>query len=293
MNVGPGKAISGGPEIDAEHESCDPRTGHAAAGATENTASAPSPLLAVFDRWFQYVVSSENLVHLTHEAFRKTLTEPELFRILELDSSKIKRAEWKAEQARREIDAGFPNLHAHALLGLFGALECLVEDLFVASVRHDTSLLGADRFARVKIPLTAIFGTDEDQKYQLIMSEASRTINSDLAIGVSKYEGMLGLVGLGGPIPRLVRDYVHEGQQVRNVWAHRGGIADARLVQHCPNAGFVVGAPVNISAHKFMMYMHSLHMYGVVITNRHLANLGRAPVIAECQGFEGSLAEIA
>lgn len=261
-------------------------------GDIDGAGGAPSPLREVIGRWLQYTEAAEDLVHLTHEAFAKTLTEPELFRILDFDSKKIERAEWKAERARREVESGFPNLHAHALLGLFGALECLVEDLFVASIRHNPELLGSDGFARIKLPISAFYGSDAEEKYHLILLEVSRAMKSDLMVGVGKYESLLNLVGLAGAIPRKVRDYIYEGQQVRNVWAHRGGTADARLVQNCPTAGFVIGESVLITADRFQKYMHALHMYGVVITNRHRALLGRRAVISECHGFEGSLAEI-
>lgn len=85
------------------------------------------PLARAFQTWLQYAEAAEDLVHLTHEGLSQALRAPELFRILEMSDAEIKRAKWKAGRARREVDAGFPTLHAHSLLGLCGALECFVE----------------------------------------------------------------------------------------------------------------------------------------------------------------------
>jgi hypothetical protein len=253
---------------------------------------ARSHLSEAFDTWLRYAEAAEDLVHLTHEGLGRVLILPELYRILEANEGRIEQAEWKAGRAKREIDAGFPTLHAHSLLGLCGALECLVEDIVIASIKHDTGLLSSERFSKVKLPVSVMFGDDSVDRFTAIVTEAARATNADVAVGVTKYERLLDLVGLSGPVPRKVRDALYEAQQIRNVWAHRGGTADRRFVDACPHLGFEVGQRVDMSAEMFLPLMHGMHMYGVVLVNRHLDSRTLPHVSPECVGYEGCLSEL-
>jgi hypothetical protein len=230
-------------------------------------------------------------VHLTHEGLGRALNLPELFTILEMSDERVKQAQFRADRARKEVDAGFPTLHAHSLLGLCGALECLVEDIFIASIKNDPTLLQSETFSKIKLPVNMMF-SDESRKYVAIMTEASRATNADVAVGATRYERMLELVGLGGPTPDRIRDSLYVAQQVRNVWAHRGGVADARFVEACPQFGVGEGQRVEMDGGTFLSLMHGMHMYGMVIVLRHLDALGRPRVSAECPGYEGVLNQL-
>ncbi|KIM15294.1 hypothetical protein QV65_24575 [Rhodococcus erythropolis] len=86
-------------------------------------------------------------------------------------------------------------------------------------------------------------------------------------------------------MPAKIKNAVFRAQQIRHVWAHRGGTADATFVARCPDrAG--IGDKLNMDATEFLHLMHGLHMYGWVIVNRHLRNIGEKPVTAACHGYE-------
>lgn len=159
-------------------------------------------------------------------------------------------------------------------------------------IRHDATLLATDAFSKVKLPVSMMYGQDDRDRAIAIMTEVSRATGADLAFGSSKYERLLDLVGLGGPIPRVIRDSIFKAQQIRNVWAHRGGIADQRFVDACPNLGFNVDDRVNMTPETFLPLMHGMHMYGIVIANRYLESTGRPRLSAECKGYEGCLSEV-
>jgi hypothetical protein len=173
-----------------------------------------------------------------------------------------------------------------------GAFECFVEDLFTATLEAQPELLTSDAFAKVKLPVAMMVGGEQRDRLQAVLSEVTRASSSDLAQGVSKFERVLAPVGLGGIVPKLIRDAIYEAQQIRNVWAHRGGMADERFVKRCPHLGFDVGETVSLDAPTFLHLMHGLHMYAKVILNRAHDKLGVGRSPGDCVGYEGCMAEV-
>lgn len=238
--------------------------------------------------WALYSESAESLVHLTHEGLNTIRNMPEVMRELRLSDDAIESANFKAEYAAKEIDSGFAILHAHSLLGLWGAMESLVEDLFLERLQANESLLASEAFAKVRIPVSSI--GDSDQRDRAVLAEASRVSNADLALGVDKFERLLDYVSLKGPVPKRIRDIVFKTQQVRNVWAHRAGYADRRFVERYPDFGVALGSRVDINATVFLEMMHGMHMYAVVLSNRLRLQDGQPALVMECIGYEGVLA---
>jgi hypothetical protein len=246
--------------------------------------------------WGEYAEKSEIVVHVTHESFMQVQRLPEILQLLhtalpettEKHEHGLSHAQRVAEYARDEVESGFTFVHAHALLGLWGALECLVEDLFIGALEEDPAILSTPAFDKIKLPIGIINVPDTREIYAAVLTEASRTSAADLGKGVSRFDRLLTMVGLGGATPRQIKDAIFEAQQIRNVWAHRAGIADERFLAACPGLGFAVGDRVALSAPHFLHLMHGLHMFGAVLIGRMNARAGQTPVrLPECAGYEG------
>lgn len=237
-----------------------------------------------FNTWVRYCEGTEALVHLTHDGLANTINLPEIYRIIGMEDARITQAEWKAEQAKKEIDAGFATLHAHSLLGLWGALECLIEDIFKASIRADMSLLTSSAFSKIKLPLDILFGPDGARE-EAVLLELVRSTSSEKSVGITQFERILNPIGLGGEVPMKIKDAVFRAQQIRHVWAHRGGIADAAFVARCPDRA-QIGDKLTMDSTEFLHLMHGLHMYGWVIANRHLRSIGEKQVAVACHGYK-------
>ncbi|WP_216911294.1 hypothetical protein [Nocardia noduli] len=247
-----------------------------------------SPLKMPLANWGKYTTDTEILVHLTHEGLSRIIDSPEMYRILEFDEMKISQAEQKASYAKNEVEAGFPTLHAHSLLGLWGALECFVEDILRGMIASDPSLVGSDIYKGIKIP-AAVLLQDDVTRSAVIVEEISRHTSASLAHGVDRFERLLKFVGLEGGVPKQIKDAIYEAQHIRNVWAHRAGVADARFVERCPHLGYAVGHRISLSPDLFLRLMHGMHMYGVVIVNRYLNRADVGLLTSECHGYEGVL----
>lgn len=260
---------------------------------SSESSGVPIPLgclLEPYKAWGEYSDGTEALVHLTHEGFRHVSMHPELQELLGYSDEEIVGNKRKAAIANVEIEAGFPTLHAHALLGLWGAFERLVEDIFVALIAAKPELLEGERFAKIKLPMRAALSSGEERA-QAVLYEVTRNSSAPKKLGVNQFEDVLDYVSLSGVVPENVKDSVFTAQQVRHVWAHRGGTADAQFVERCP-ARAKVGEKLMMDMAEFSRYMHGLHMYGWIIMSRYLESLGERVIKRECVGYEGTWAMI-
>lgn len=260
------------------------------AGTTGDSKSKIRHLSGAFDNWLQYFKSTESLVHLTYTGFSRTAGVSDAHRILKSPQADIDRAEQDAVLAQREADGGFPTLHAHSLLGLWGAFECFVEDIFKATIKANPSLLGGGAFAKIKLPIDILFASD-DERAETVLNELTRATSSEKSIGVTQFERILGPINLGGAVPTRVKDAVFLAQQIRHVWAHRGGVADATFAERCPDRA-QNGVKIQINSDEFYYLASGLSMYSAIIINRYFKAVDMGPVFRENIGFEGIFAEL-
>ncbi|WP_374611469.1 hypothetical protein [Gordonia sp. (in: high G+C Gram-positive bacteria)] len=252
-----------------------------------------------FRTWIEYYQDALNLVHLTYDGLNSIDFRIELGDILRGFRLEVERGRdqvlrdallVKSRDAHREIDADYPVLHAHTLLGLWGALERLIEDIFITSILYEPSLLAHERLSRVKLLVDVILGSGEDRA-NAILAEFIRTIGADQKKGVGQFEALLKPVLLDGQVPRVVRDSVLLAQQIRHVWAHRGGVADAKFVESCSSRASV-GDKLLIGSSEFHHLSDGIQMYGLVVLNRHFLNSGMPIRTTIVPGYEGIWDEI-
>lgn len=110
-----------------------------------------------------YMTQVMDLIDLTQRGANVLTMAPRMIEVL-IDTSRTgeKRAEFRkrvedaqhsAMIAEKEIKDDFSLLHSHALMGAWGALEGMIEDLAISRIQHDSSILNGVRFSKIKIPL--------------------------------------------------------------------------------------------------------------------------------------------
>lgn len=241
---------------------------------------------SAFKTWSDYSGYVEDSVHLTHEGHAYLALVPEVLAALDSEAQEIERAQFRADRAKREIEDGFWMLHAHSLLGLWSAFETLIGDIFVSRIVENPSILEQEIFRKYKLP-AALFANRDIEEVSSALFELVCS-NGNLGTAPGRYEYLLSAVGLGGTLPARVSKLIHRSQSIRNLCAHRGGVVDAKFLQH-PD-GNVLGARVNLSTREFLPLMHSMHMYSLIILNRLQVEQGEQIRIVDCAGFEGVMA---
>ena len=184
----------------------------------------------------------------------------------------------EAERAKDEASRGFPLLHAHSLLGLWSALEALVEDVAVAWLIAKPDTLQRSEFAKIRVPIAEFQLLSIEDQMSYLIAEVQRDLRTEQRSGVARFERLLDAIGMGGSTPKEVGKAIYEAQQVRNVIAHRGGAADRRLVEACPWLGLKPGQPLAVSHKKFVYYLRAIHIYVVELINRFRAFEGMKPI---------------
>jgi hypothetical protein len=200
-----------------------------------------------------------------------------------------KSAKKTAELARSEIGNDFPLLHSHSLMGAWGALEGMVEDLAVSWLRHNPSALDHPKLSKVRVPFIEFQQMTDHERLRFLVAELQRDLGLELKTGATKFEALLAALGLGGTVDRRVRDAIFEAQNLRNLFAHRGGVADRRFVTNCPNLQYTVGDTVKIGDQDFTRNFFGLFAYGATILNRCRAIEGMPQPVFDFPGFEGVL----
>src|ERR1022692_3432671 len=122
---------------------------------------AADPLRAYLHYWDE----SSGLLYMSMQAIGALRGMPRLIKALKAFPSHedqeatskvyvtVEEATRRAEFAQKEFDAGFPLLHAHTLVGLWGALEVAIDDLLVGILTNEPTLLQNDSFAKIRVPL--------------------------------------------------------------------------------------------------------------------------------------------
>ncbi len=250
---------------------------------------------AAFLRFAEYTDETTLLVHLHIAGVSRIIDWPRFFaelcgdELLQKHQETYSRGQTEANSARPEAEKGFPLVHGHALLGLWSALEAMVEDAIVAWIIDKPETLQSADFAKIRVPLAEFSRMDAEDQALYLVSEVQR--DSKLAQGITRFERLFDAVGLGGSVNEEVRKAIFEAQQVRNALAHRGGFADRRLVEACPWLELNPGHRLSVTHRKFLYYMQAMRMYAIDLLNRCYLHDGIDPITAVLDPLSAFLEE--
>jgi hypothetical protein len=159
----------------------------------------------------------------------------------------LEEAQAIADFAQSEVDKGFPILHAHALVGLWGTIEVMVEDLIIAFLINEDALLKRDAFSKVRIPLADFEGLEKEERMRLLVVELERASGLNRKFGVDRFESLLGPIDLSGTVEPDIRKEVRALHHIRNIVVHRASVADRRMVEGCPWLNLQIGEKVVVT----------------------------------------------
>src|SRR6266852_5090643 len=255
------------------------------AAANSGSKGLPDWAKQPFYQFIPYAQQEMQLMSLAMSAIARTQGMGQLAQALfDLDKAdrkraprgslkKLKAAKVEAKLAATETNDGFPLLNAHALVGIWGALEALCEDVAVSFLTVASAVLASDQFARLPIPLAEFESLPREDRMRKVVALAQRDFAD--AAGASSFEQVLALVNLDGPVPDGLRKLLWEAENLRNVIVHRMSIADQRLAEACPWLGYKAGDRVTIR--DAGAYGHGMMDYNMIVINRVRAHFGLKP----------------
>jgi hypothetical protein len=181
-------------------------------------------------------------------------------------SSDLGEAQKEAELAENERRTGFPVLHAHALVGMWAALEAAIEDMLVGILLNEPDVLKKEALAKVRVPLAEFEIKDKEERMRFLVAELGRNLGR--RNGVDAFESLLHHFDLSGNVEEEDRKMIWQTHHLRNVVVHRASRADRRLVEACPWLQLRVNDDVTISHEVLGRCACALCSYVLTVTHR-------------------------
>jgi hypothetical protein len=187
---------------------------------------------------------------------------------LEETASSLANAESHATFAKREIENGFPMLHANTVLAVWSHLEAGVRLFLARWLENEKTAFDLDAIQRMKIKIGEYERLEGEDRYFYIIDRLEQELSAPLKCGVNRFEAVLDTFGFGGKVDDQVQRDLFELNQIRNCLMHRAGRADRRFVDACPWLGLVVGQQLTVTPEATSRYIRSVLLYAIELVCR-------------------------
>lgn len=191
------------------------------------------------------------------------------------------------EGARKEVADGFQRLNSQTLVALWGGLEVLVEDLFVAWIGEHPECLNQEVFQKLKVSLADFMRMDEDGRRRSLYQICVASLASARSLGVTRFEAVLHCLGLSGSVEAEVAEALYELHITRNLLVHQGGRVDTKFRQSDLGSGFQLGDKIYLYGIQFRNYKAAVFAYATLLRERVQAHQRRGATVVE-NGKDGS-----
>ena len=173
-----------------------------------------------------------------------------------------------ATRAEREIADRFPFLYRLGIIWLWAVFEASLDDLAVAFMLEEQRWIKDDRLRKIKVPfLTFATGSDVEQG-AVVLEAIQKEISAPLKTGISRFEEVFNLIGLGGAIHTDIERLVNEFAATRNLLVHRRGIVDRSFTVRCPWAKATIGSHVTDLKLRYTAFYQAVGWYNLELIRR-------------------------
>jgi len=184
------------------------------------------------------------------------------------DSVERRRRKTQLEEfSKSEETLGFPYVFSVGTIQLWSILESMVDD-FALHFLKKAECRTFDSIRRIKGPLMEFIAASEEEQAEYLLAQLKQDLGVAFKPGLARFEAILETIEMSGPVRDEVKRAILELSQVRNVFVHRKGLADARLTKLCPWLGVQLGDKVRISESQFQAYGRASYWYLVELDAR-------------------------
>lgn len=174
------------------------------------------------------------------------------------------------EAYAKEQSPEFFDLNALVTVRMWSILEAFVHDLSCLLLANVPAVREQEAVAKLKGPILKFLNSSSQEQadylYELIESSCSAALKP----GVGRFEGVLSMLGYGGPVDDGVRDALFHCSKLRNCIAHNDGIVDRNLIEACPWWKGTEGTRVGITASMLRKQFYAICWYMLEIERRVL-----------------------
>jgi hypothetical protein len=233
----------------------------------------PEELRLRFERFDRYIVDELGFGILWREGLKALASQDG--DALDLSGTELNDAarENLSNWAIGEIEAGFPRQSAHGAVSYWGAVEALVEDVFVIRIQQNRAYLDGE-LGKTRLSIRDFELLEEDDLLRLVAEQASG-VRGRGAPG--SFEALLDFVDLSGPVGERAGRDLRELEQVRNVIVHRNAVADRRLAEVGWMLDVEVGKEIEVTVEDELRYYRACEAYGETLERRLIARYKGEP----------------
>lgn len=242
----------------------------------------PAYAMAPLKAFLKYLSSTLQFLDLSVRATSFLVNMPAFVELLAVPMRATQSDKWKEEEhqaqlvkaretaafAEAESKAGYPFLHEFVLVGLWGAMEAMVEDLMVALISNEPVLLRNEQLSKIKIPLADYEPLDKEQRMRFLVTELQRTLRTAQRQGINAFESLLDCIGLSGSVSEPAKKSFWEMHHLRNIIVHHRSQADRAFIDACPWFGFKIGERISITVENMNLYTTMLAGYALDMVYR-------------------------
>ena len=149
--------------------------------------------------------------------------------------------------ALRQYEQEYPLAVQQALVSLWGIVETTIEQLCVTWLEYNPHAMNDKALTKLRVRAAEFLRLDETERTRMLIEELDRSLIESCPAGIDRFEGILSAIGLGGELDPVIRKALVELYQIRNLYVHKGGIADRHFKKMCPYREEMVGEPVRMS----------------------------------------------
>jgi hypothetical protein len=240
-------------------------------------AGAPKWSTAAFKEFINYQERLMEVLDLSSRGIDIVTSAPKMVKALAKAEGTTTTIEYKNQLAKAESmaklavferDNDFPILHAQFVVSLWGSLETLVLDVVADWIVNQPEVLNTAAWHNIRVKVSEYETLDTEQKAIYLASSMDQMLSGPLKGGVNRFESLMETVGLKGAVSSEVSKTLWELQQVRNIIAHKRGIADKKFCGACPWLGSNPGDIVSVGRSMYNKYFEAVIGYSTELIAR-------------------------
>ncbi len=184
------------------------------------------------------------------------------------NSKQIEEAKQHAEFAKEEIENGFQLIYSQSLIGYWTSLEMLVKNFIVALLINNAKARSCQELKRIKIKFGEYEALDKIDRYNYIYDLLEESIGAKIKRGINRFEAVMKLFNLTSQVDSKTERYLFELYNIRNIFVHRRGIADTKIVNCCPRLRLKKNKHIIITSEMYKSYNKALQIYALELIQR-------------------------
>jgi len=231
-------------------------------------------IINILDFHFNEIIKSSNNLLILFNAFHgiikielDRLTDQKNHENLHSISEDIFKIESNIFTNKQLNNSYFYKTH---LLEIYTLLEVCIKKIIIALIKKLDFNEHPKELRNIKISLSEFNSFDEDDKIEFLFNNLERNTNGGINYSLDRFENLLKVFGLNGPINKSIKKNILELSQIRNLLLHKDGYVDNHFKKKCPFSKYKNQKKINLDSSDLQKFRNSVYYYILLLKNRFI-----------------------